>query len=307
MRILKNNDLLELLACPRCFSKMYLNNEIIECSICHRQFTQNNGIPNFVMDDYLDDMNNTEVVGNGLDIRDEGQVDLLIYPKGHNNLTHMFFAKHKIEAMLKFLSMFGDNKVLFDLGAGAGYEIEKILPVLKFKTVLVSDIQPLRLGFIPQRVSQFEGNIGLFASEFRHSPVPRDSKNIGLVYEALHHTSDCHHTLEKLLDRFDTLVFVEPITNWLLEILTKLGYAKRREYSGSIPNWMEIKKIKQIARKRKYNCKIHTLWECPYDFIPGFIKNNAMCLNALLYFVKMLSIIGQPFNFGSFGIVVLYK
>jgi Zn ribbon nucleic-acid-binding protein len=310
MKILRDEELIKFLVCPQCYSsnKLYVSNEAVECVNCHRQFIHDNNILSFTINEYLDDTNKTEILGNVLDIQDEKQVYWHLH-KGqpHIDITYAFFTEHKIKIMMKFLSIFGKDKILFDLGAGSGFELEKILSVLGYKTVFASDIQPLTLSLIPQRLSQYEGNIGLFTSEFCHSPIPKNSETLGLIYEALHHTANIHYTLEKLLDRFTALVLVEPMTNWLLEILAKLGYAKRREYSGTIPSWLTIKKLKHIAKANGYNYKIHTLWEYPSDYVPNFIKRNTILLQILLASVHVASIIGRPFNFGNICIAALWS
>ena len=78
--------------------------------------------------------------------------------------------------------------------------------------------------------------------------MAKTEKRLGLVFQALHHTSDIHIALDSLLrNNFSTLVVVEPTTNWLIEFLAKLGLAKRVEYSGLNPSWLNLSEAKRIA------------------------------------------------------------
>ena len=130
--------------------------------------------------------------------------------------------------------------------------------------MLSSDISATLPQVVPTTLSGFSGSLGVFSSDFEHCPVARDPSMLGLVYQALHHSEDAHRALAALLKRnFDDLIVVEPVTNWIVELLAKAGLAKRQEYSGVEPDWMSLRRISEIADREGYSMRYRLWWELP--------------------------------------------
>lgn len=135
-----------------------------------------------------------------------------------------------------------------------------------------------------------------------------DNKLPILIYEALHHTGDIHHSIEKLLqNKYKNILFVEPCTNFVIKILAKFNLAQRIEYSGLKPDFVDIKILKKLAKKYNYNLKIRTIWEIPEDFFKVICKKDSPWQTFLLKVIDSISSWGNNFQFGSFAIVSLER
>jgi hypothetical protein len=146
----------------------------------------------------------------------------------------------------------------------------------------------------------FEGELGLFAADYDHLPVRRRPGLAGFVYLALHHSEDPHRSLERLLDRnFDHLVIVEPVTNRLVDVLARLGLARKLEYSGLRPVWFDIGRVRRIARERDYELEIQTWWEIPRNQLPRRVRKSRLAWRPLYAFAVGCSWLTRPFRVGS--------
>lgn len=204
------------------------------------------------------------------------------------------------------------NKIEIDgivsLGSGPGFEIKQILKRKFIPLIFSSDLAFSATRIVPHTLKGFDITVCLFTSDLNFVPVLRKRKFPILIYEALHHTQDSHKTLERMLKKkYDNIFLVEPCTNFLIKIMAKLGMAQREEYSGLIPDFIDLNKVKSLADKYEYEIKICTIWEVPEEYARKICKKGSFLESILLLIIDIASTIGGVFNFGSFAIVHLHK
>lgn len=296
MNILTKQELIKYLVCPICENKLELNDSVVKCVKCVREYKNNNGFVDFIIEEHLDEVNKQEIAGNITEkaiLKHKGKLEY--------NKAKQYFTDKKIELVVKYLNDI-NCQLLCNCGAGIGFELNKILARYKPETVLVSDIQSSTLSYIPALLGKYDISLGVFLANFNNLPIINKSSDlVGLVYGSLHHTKDIHDSLYELLNKFSTLIIVEPVTNWFIEILAKFGLAKRKEYSGVNPSWLEIGKFKRIMKDRGYDYKIHMLIDLPDSL---FFKNEFLC-NIQLKLVDILSKICGKLQFGNFCVIMM--
>ncbi len=211
---------------------------------------------------------------------------------------------YAVNIVERLIINYSSDTTLYCLGSGTGFEIKALCPRKKFKRIYSSDISMSALTIGLQVLEPIEGDLGLFVSEFGRTPVQKKAGDLGLVFQALHHTADIHESVECILKHnFTDLIIVEPTTNWLVEILAFFGLAKRKEYSGLQPSWMNLGLIKKIAAQHKFNTQIYTWWEFPPGIANIFDRNRYLAKIAC-HVVDFISIITGYFKFGSMSAVL---
>jgi uncharacterized protein YbaR (Trm112 family) len=311
MYVLPVSELLCFLVCPACFTGRLSmgedrENPSVACTKCGRDFPRNDSFIDFVMDDHLDETSQRE--RRFFDVSDEAAVFSTTQKDNWNSL-YIGQATHNIDAIVELIRPGDQGRVLCSIGSGAGFELKLLLKRCPFDKVLSSDISPRLPVAVPATLSEFSGKLGVFASEFEHCPVAKEQPTLGLVYQALHHSSDAHRSLVKLLDQnFDELIIVEPVTNWLVEILSLVGLAKRREYSGLDPDWMRISRIRQIGNERGYYMQTRIWWELP-PLIAGnaALEKRPTIARAIVQSVRLLSWLTGFVGLGSMAAIRLSK
>lgn len=160
------------------------------------------------------------------------------------------------------------------------------------------------MSLVPVTLTDVDLPVGLFVSEFRRVPIAKAETRLGLVFQALHHSANIHLALDSLLRNcFSTLVVVEPTTNWLVECLAKFGLAKRIEYSGLYPSWLDLKEAKRIAGENRCRMYVQTWWEIP-PYVSVRFDRHPVARTFLTKFVDLLSRFTSYFSFGSMSCVV---
>lgn len=310
MKVMHPGETLTDLVCSACRASalVWSNNEPgqVACAHCGRTFPCSGPIMDFLLRERLDNSNMIELKGNDIDIHNPDVIASMAN-KDTWSPVYIHSLMHAMEVVHKFIAHYPSDTTLYSLGSGTGFELKILCSRRKFKRVYSSDLSWTATSIVPTTLSSLEGQIGLFVSEFTQSPVPKRQGNLGLVFQALHHTADIHKTVEHLLKHtFDDLVIVEPSTNWLVEILASIGLAKRVEYSGLKPSWMDLGIIKKIAKRNGYETQIQTWWEFP----PGlarFVDWNKCLTKAVTTAVDFLSWITGLFQFGSMSAVLFTK
>lgn len=216
------------------------------------------------------------------------------------------FSNKKIAHMLYYLEKTECDQI-FSLGTGTGFELKQILPLKKFDTIYASDLSHSALRLVPHLIGKFDVKCVLFTSDLQDCPIKCTNIPI-LIYEALHHTADMHITIEQLLTKnYNNIVLVEPSTNFIVFCLTKLGLAQREEYSGLIPKWLEIKKIRKICRRHGYKMNVTTMWEIPEVYMRKLCKKKGLIQSITISLIDAISVITNLFNVGSFSIIHLKR
>jgi hypothetical protein len=196
--------------------------------------------------------------------------------------------------------MLPTSRELFVMGAGTGFDLRLLLRHRSYDRVYASDISPAATELIARSLADFDGELGLFASEFLRCPVPKTRGGVGFIFQALHHAPDAHAALETLLDHnFDELVVVEPITNIPLGVLARFDLAQRVEYSGTRPDWLDLGRVKRLASARGYGIATQTWWEIPPYVMRPWLKEHADVSRNLCRFVDVVSRMTGMIRFGS--------
>ena len=259
----------------------------------------------FVMTDRLHPTNQNEISGNTIDLTDEHMV-LGALRKGDDNPIYMWQMNRTARVLVRMMAPYEEETALHVIGTGAGFDLKLLLERRRFRQVLASDILPTKTSIVHRTLQSFDGELGAYTCEFRHCPIRKERGNLGLVFQALHHAPDAHAALERLLDNnFANLVIVEPITNWLVEILAVMGLAKRTEYSGVKPDWMSLKQIRRIAVNRAYSVDIVTWWELPPVCYPQRLRHHPLLWKPMCWAVGAFSRLTRLFNFGCMAAIHL--
>lgn len=123
----------------------------------------------------------------------------------------------------------------------------------------------------------------------------------------LDHCDDVHRTIDILLNHFDNLVIVEPTRNWLMNALDRFGLSMNIEYSGLKPDWIDLRRLRQLAQRRGYSMAASTWWPCPDWAVPALFRRVAFLGLGLCLAVDAISALTGPFKFGAMSIVHFQK
>lgn len=310
MENLTLQEMLEDLSCCSCYkSSLSLGVNLAEelaCGSCRRRYPCEGSIPNFLLDERLDDTNRNEIAGNQIDHSDQTSVSHLA-SKDEWDPAYTRTLMYAINVVADFIKNYSEETVLISLGSGTGFELKKLCELRSFRRVYSSDISMTATQVVPMTLSTLEGKIGLFVAEFSHAPVIKREGVLGLVFQALHHTTDAHVSLRSLLENtFLDLVIVEPTTNWFIEILAYVGIAKREEYSGLKPSWLNLSAVRAIAEQCGYRIRIRTWWEFPPQLRSLFDRTPTLS-RFVQTAVEGFSWITSCFNFGSMSAIHFTK
>ncbi len=310
MQQLSLQDTLGKMICPSCFEGQLQEITInghrqVACDRCDRAFGMESEVMDFVMADRLHPTNQNEISGNTIDLTDEHVVQGATC-KGDDNPIYMWQMNRTARLMVRMMAPYGEETTLHVIGTGTGFDLKLLLKHRCFRQVLASDISLTKTTIVPRTLVGFEGELGVYACEFRHCPVRKERGNLGLVFQALHHAPDAHAALERLLDNnFANLLIVEPITNWLVEILAALGLAKRTEYSGVTPDWMSLRRIRRIAADRAYSVDVVTWWELPPVCCQERLRRRPLLWKPMCWAVGVVCRLTSLFNFGCMAAIHL--
>lgn len=289
------------LICPMCRDGSLRKSEASEksliCEKCNHLYRDNFNVISFLIEEHLSETNQKEIIGNTFS---EEDIEIILKKDEWSDVyTHQM--KWVINVVNKMLPPNGD---IYALGAGTGFDLKLLLARRSYQHVFASDISPAATSLIARSLAEFPGELGLFASEFGRCPVPKLAGTHGLVFQALHHAVDSHDALAKLLDyNFDDLVIVEPITNMFLKVLARFNLVQRVEYTGVRPDWLSLKRVKQIADERGYAIDIRTWWEIPLYIAPPKLNKYPIVWKFLYQFVDKFSTITNMIQFGSMAAI----
>ena len=308
MKQLTIDELAVDLICPVCRTNSLHRSSLpvtgIQCTNCERVFLASQNIPSFLLEEFLDDTNRNEVQGNQYDVNDTEYIMAATNKQtGTQAYVHsLMYALQKVQSGIRTNAKVSCSQ-LWSLGSGTGFELKWLCRELSFSSVYSSDISASAVALVPTTLAEIDLPVGLFVSEFSHIPVAKNDARIGLVFQALHHSSDIHAALNSLLrDCFTTLVIVEPTTNWFVEILSIFGLAKRIEYSGLKPSWLNLAEAKRIAKKNQFHMFVQTWWEIP-PYVSVRFDRMPFARMWLIKCVDLLSYVTNLFSFGSMSCV----
>ena len=284
-----------------------------ECESCGIVLPIAGGILQFVAATGLDSDKQRELDGNTLAL-DRETVELYLHKDEWTPLlTH--WSNRSLRRLAKFINSVAPAELTF-LGVGTGFEVP---PLLKYgvtpQRLNLSDLSATALTIAQIRMAGhadlLPGPPYYFTADL--DAVPLRNREQGLViYECLHHTSDMHAALERMLAvGYADIFFVEPTTNWLIRALARRGVAQRIEYSGVDPDRLDIGRVRELARKYGYTTRIRTEWAIPIDYVAAAARKLHLPRRAVdrsvLAACGALGALGRPFHFGNFTVCALHR
>jgi len=306
---IKKDKYTQFLTCPFCATRdrstLLYTRSGFKCKSCNNVYPLRKGIIEFVKQEVLDKHTKNELSGNKIKLDKKTITHYANKDKWSKYYNH--FVDIKINKVLKAIKA-ADRNVIVSLGSGPGFELKEIMKRKKFDTLLSSDLAFSATAIVPTTLKKYNCGYILFTSDLNYPPVLKRNDQVILIYEALHHTKDAHKTVGKLMSKkYDHIVFVEPITNIFVKLLSLIGIAQREEYSGLIPNFIILSKIKELAIKYKYNINVNTMWEIPEDYFRLVIKKKSRLEQPMIKLIDIISYLGNLIKFGNFAVVHLEK
>jgi DNA-directed RNA polymerase subunit RPC12/RpoP len=309
IKFIKISDFPKYFTCPFCFTKgktsLTETTNGVRCKNCQRKFLVKNHILEFIVNKELDNETRRELKGNRISLAKKNIEHYANKDNWSNYYNH--FVNKKFGYLIKYLDAVRMQGIV-SLGSGPGFELKQLLKRKPIYTIFSSDLAYSTTRVVPVALKDFNIILCLFTSDINNTPViPNDSFPI-LIYEALHHTGNIHLSIEKLLQkRFKNIFFVEPSTNFMIKILAKFNLAQRVEYSGVKPDFLDIEKLKRLAKKYNYDLKIRTLWDVPEEYFRVICKKESLLQTILLGIIDLISTVGDKIQFGSFAVVALER
>ncbi|OGP13622.1 MAG: hypothetical protein A2054_04325 [Deltaproteobacteria bacterium GWA2_55_10] len=303
--ILSPARFLHLLSCAcAAEGELEASGEKVRCRACKREFPVVDGVLDLIDPGELDADKTRELKAHAYELTQE-QIEHFANKDAWSRY-YSHFSDRKIKTLLEYLEGTGCEE-FFSLGVGTGFELKKILSKKGFKKIYASDLSLSALRIVRHTLRDFSASVGLFTSDLDECPI-KVKDVLVIVYEAMHHTNDMHKTLEGLLSKgYRDVLFVEPSTNIIVGLLSKLGLAEREEYSGLRPKWLSIRKTRNICRKYGYGASFTTMWEVPEEYFRKLYKGDGLGQDAFLKLVDGISWVTDFFNTGSFTIAHLRK
>jgi hypothetical protein len=305
MRVLATSDCLADFVCPACRSEaLRAGEDAVGCDACGRSFPSHRGVVDYVIADELDATGAREYVANAIDLDSAKTVRRRLRKAKRTNPMLLAQMRRSIGAVDRLMAGYGPDRTLVSLGSGFGFELPLLLERRRFARVLSSDIAWSSTALVPEVTAGVDGELVLFAADFDHVPLARRADRVGLVFLALHHAEDPHRSLAGLLEHnFDHLVLVEPLNNWLVDVLARLGLARRIEYSGTRPQWLDARRMREIARAQGFEMRIEAWWEIPRNLLPRRLRKSRFAWRPLFVAVEGVSRVLGRFGFGSMAAI----
>lgn len=221
-----------------------------------------------------------------------------------------YFQTGKFHQILKLVARCDQDEFAV-LGCGSGYDVGQLIFLgAKPRRIYASDLSIHSVRIVPHQLRQFgyAGELALFTSDLDYVPLRSRAVPI-IVFEALHHTPEMHHSIEKLLKYgYDNVIFVEPTNNFLIRWLAKRGLAQRIEYSGLKPGRLDLPRLRAMAAEQGYALSIRTLWEFPEDYFRRLPGNRVPLVEwTFLRALSVWSALSNLVKFGNMSIVHLVK
>jgi hypothetical protein len=291
-------------SCPAHGQFIYRGDNQVKCQSCNKVFLITKNILELVNPSLLDPETKRELDGNTYEYSEESLNNYANGGRGSYFYSHL--QNNNFTHLSRYLKLVNINQI-FLLGCGTGGDIKCLSKILRFHTVYLSDLSFSALYITPYRLKYTEIKIGLFTANLDDCPI--DNKDLPiLIYEALHHTSDMHSAIERLLIQgYKHIFFVEPTNNLLIKWLAKHGLAQRIEYSGVKPGRLNLNKLYSLCKEYGYKPLITTMWHFPEDYYRKYIGYSRLLQSLFLILIDLFSIITRPIRFGNESIVYLQK
>jgi len=308
LNIIPPQKLVDYVKCPFCYRSLTAETEYVKCQTCNKIFLiYKDIILNLIEEANLDLFAINELIANQCYVK-TNSLNLSI--QSNDIFLWKDYYSQSRKKSIQYLSHFiknTKNNTIFFMGSGSGKEIQYLLNFLSFKTAICIDLSLPALSLIPVRLQNKEINLGLIASDIRNSIII--PKNIPIVFtNVLHHTQDMHNVLEKYLtEKYQHILFIEPLDNFFISFLSAFGISKRIEYSGIKPGRLNIKLIRNMCKKYGYGISIKTLWSFPQDYYHKLFGNSIIIQKLFFLLINLFSDITNFIKFGNVCIGYLKK
>lgn len=297
MNVLSPSETLTALVCPLCgHEQLRIAGRDARCSECGRLYPCRENVVDLVVRECLAEVAVRELEAHTASPR---KAERSARKKSPLDLAIAERPIRLVAAMLDGL----DAAEIVSLGSGSGLELRLLLRHRSYRRVFSADLAWTQTAAVPALLEDTKGELGLFACDLARPPVRDRPGLVVLVHHALHHAPPAIAALETLLQLFDRVVVVEPITNWLVERLARSGLAKRREYSGLSPDWMRVRDMRSLGRRLGFEVQARTWWELPVGRLPRPARQRRMLWRPLLAVLELVSLATAPFSFGSMAAV----
>ncbi|MFV3074467.1 hypothetical protein [Niveispirillum fermenti] len=309
MRVLPSQEFIEDLYNPYTGSTdLVVRDGSVVDTTGNQEFRITDGIIEFSGFDEVDEHKKREI-SYTFEYKDEEKIKLQL-AKHTWSSYYNYFQTGKFKRILGLIRRCGGDEFAV-MGCGSGYDIgQLIVQGASPRRIYASDLSIHSVRIVPHQLRQFgySGELALFTSDLDFVPI-RSRKVPVIVFEALHHTPEMHHSIDKLLAYgYDNVIFVEPTNNMVIRWLARRGLAQRIEYSGLKPGRLELDRLRRMAETHGYDLSIRTLWEFPEDYFRRLPGNRSRLVEwAFLRALSVWSAISNIAKFGNMSIVHLTR
>ena len=207
------------------------------------------------------------------------------------------------------------------LGAGAGNEAAYVRSKLPNNSkITLTDLSWDSLKHYKGCFENYNAPLPdeVLTCSFNELPFSRmGSDCCAVAFLCLHHSDSIERVICHILECFDHLILLEPMTNSVLRFLAKLGIAQRPEGVDYRPARIDLSFFESIAGH--YDAEIRTYVQMPRDYLPFishlqgvvFVEDNMrierLWSKLLFEFQVFLNSFLSRMHFGNFALVHLSR
>jgi len=177
--------------------------------------------------------------------------------------------KYFYSQVLRVISSLGCRKLIF-LGGGSGNEAAYVRSRLSADhEVILTDLSQLELQHHKKVFKNYSAPFprGVIACSFHRVPFKKLSgEYCGIAFLCLHHSESMEPIISHLLEIFDQLVILEPMTNSLLDFLAQWGITQRAEGVDYRPSRIHLSFFENL--KNEFSVNVKTYFQIPRDYLP---------------------------------------
>lgn len=182
--------------------------------------------------------------------------------------------------VLKIIVKNSYSKFVF-LGAGAGNEAAYIRSRLPGNTkMILTDLCWDSLKHYKECFHNYKATLPdqVLTCSFNNLPFTEQERDYcAIAFLCLHHSDSIERVVRHILDVFDQLILLEPLTNNLLKFLSKFGITQRAEDVDYRPARINLAFFKDLRKNHFVEIKTYT--SIPRDYIPFISHQQRMIFN----------------------------
>ena len=208
---------------------------------------------------------------------EEGKKDTLIpenlqLQKDKLRCSHPYdglFLRHYWDVIAGLISKHGYTRFVF-IGAGSGNDAAYISTRINRRDRLVlTDLSGDMLKYYPEVFANYSAAVPDMAvvCDFNRLPFNENARGYCLVaFLCLHHSRSAEALVGSLLEKFDSVIICEPLSNPLLDFLARLGIARRPENREYAPSRISSSLGRNLAKT--YSVDSRFFLQVPRDYLP---------------------------------------